>query len=87
MTHATTDCPREEWRRRLAGLRETAEMRWECKRGQVLHVQQEALEVCTRVFLRRAEAASEGKAVAYRRSTSRKVLGVMPICLSIGVEL
>ena len=63
-----------------AGLRESAEMLRECNRGELPHGQQEALEVCTRVFPRLAEAAPEGEVIVYRRSTSRKVLGVMPMC-------
>jgi hypothetical protein len=35
---------------------------------------------CARECSRLAEAVPEGKAIAYRRSTSRKVVGVMPMC-------
>jgi hypothetical protein len=38
--------PKEEWRRRLAGLRES-EMLRECKRGEHLHGQQPRPGVCT----------------------------------------
>jgi hypothetical protein len=82
MTHATR-IARALKRNGVAGSPVCARPRrcsGNAKRGELRRGQQRASEVCTRVFPRLAEAVPEGKAIAYRRSTSRKVLGVMPMC-------
>ncbi len=71
---------KEEWVAGLAGLRETAEMLRECKGGELRRGQQEPLRCareCSRTYRKQF---LKGKMIVYRRSTSRKVLGVMPMC-------